>query len=322
MRLTRPQMAFALVFVVLLSRIVLRRGSLFSGNRASTRTYTLARARAGFATRLMQHISAMKPVPSPPHGLFTIIRYHSAVGTLPAYVTPDPGDGRKHPAILWITGGDCNTIDEGSWKHGPPENDQSARAFHEHGIVTMFPSLRGGNDNPGYQEGFYGEVNDVLAARSALAALKYVDPSRVYLGGHSTGGTLALLTAEYAPAFRAVFAFGPVDNVARYGGARLPFDYTKTAELALRAPERWLRDIQQPTYVFEGTQSPGNISSLMHMAGRTFNSHVHFYPVKRATHFSVLAPGTQLIASKIVEDTGPAPTLSFSPPELDSLVPQ
>jgi hypothetical protein len=39
----------------------------------------------------------------------------------------------------------------------------------------MFPSLRGGNDNPGAREGFYGEVDDVVAASEFLARQPYVD---------------------------------------------------------------------------------------------------------------------------------------------------
>lgn len=46
-----------------------------------------------------------------------------------------------------------------------PSNDQSASAFRTKGIPMMFPSLRGGNDNPGVQESFFGEVDDVLAVR-------------------------------------------------------------------------------------------------------------------------------------------------------------
>ena len=31
---------------------------------------------------------------------------------------PNPNDGKKHPAIVWITGGDCNSIDAGCWRDG------------------------------------------------------------------------------------------------------------------------------------------------------------------------------------------------------------
>ena len=143
---------------------------------------------------------------------------------LAAYLTPDPADAARHPAIIWITGGDCNTIGN-VWSPQSPDNDQSASAYRKAGVVMMFPSLRGGNDNPGQQENFFGEVDDVLAAADFLARQTFVDPTRIYLGGHSTGGTLVLLTAEYSTRFRAVFSFGAVDDIRRYGKlTSLPFD--------------------------------------------------------------------------------------------------
>ena len=39
----------------------------------------------------------------------------------------------------------------------------------------MYPSLRGGNDNPGVKESFLGEVDDVLAAFDYLSAQPYVE---------------------------------------------------------------------------------------------------------------------------------------------------
>ena len=136
------------------------------------------------------------------------MKYDSPAGSLAAYVSPDPNDGKRHPAIIWITGGDCNTIGE-MWNPRPASNDQTARAYREAGLVMMFPSLRGGNDNPGFKENFYGEVDDVLAAAAYLAKQDYVDPKRIYLGGHSTGGTLVLLVAEVPNPFRAVFLIRP-----------------------------------------------------------------------------------------------------------------
>src|SRR5215831_21087993 len=124
---------------------------------------SLAEARRGFQTKLARKEKAGEPVPEPPKGVFDLVHYQSPAGKLAAYLTPDPKDGKKHPAIVWITGGDCNTIGE-VWEEAPPENDQTASAYRKAGIVMMFPSLRGGNDNPGLKEGFFGEVDDVLAA--------------------------------------------------------------------------------------------------------------------------------------------------------------
>ena len=143
----------------------------------------------------------------------------------------------------------------------------------------MFPSLRGGNDNPGTKEGFLGEVDDVLAAADYLARQDSVDPKRIYLGGHSTGGTLVLLVAEATDRFRAVFSFGPASDVGYYPADFIPFDTSNPREVELRSPGRWLSSIHGPTFVFEGTEQ-GNLSSLQVMAQATKNPMVHFLPIK------------------------------------------
>src|SRR6185369_14722681 len=241
-------------------------------------------------------------------------------GWLPAYLTADPRDGRKHPAIVWITGGDCNTIDDGIFKPAPASDDQTAGAFRRAGIVTLYPSLRGGNDSPAPKEGFFGEVDDILAATDFLARQSFVDPQRIYLGGHSTGGTLALLVAESTGRFRAVFVSGAVGDVRGYSSDYLPFDRTEK-EMELRAPIRWLDTIKTPVFLFEGTGRPTNIGPLNEMAHATSNPWLHFYPVQRSNHFSVLLPLTELIAAKILQDSGPATNIYFNEKEIDGLFP-
>jgi acetyl esterase/lipase len=279
---------------------------------------SLAEARRGTRTGLVRRESAKEPVPSPPPDLFRTVRYGSTAGQLAAYVTPDPQDGKKHPAIIWITGGDCNTIGD-VWSDATANNDQTASAFRKAGIIMMFPSLRGGNENPGFREGFFGEVDDVLSAADYLAAQGFVDPKRIYLGGHSTGGTLALLVAEVSDRFRAVFSFGPVEDVAEYGPEFLPFDTSSARERELRAPILWLRSIESPTFVFEGAQSPSNLRSLKAMARMSSNPAIRFLPVEGMDHFSVLAPITQHVARKVIADDGPTTNLAFTEKELSSL---
>src|SRR6188768_3024708 len=118
-------------------------------------TGTLADARKGFQSKLTNQKTNV-PVDVPPPGVFSLVNFPSTVGELPAYLTPDPGDGQKHPAIVWITGGDCNSIGD-VWSAQKPSDDQTASAYRQAGIVMMFPSLRGGNQNPGVKEGFLGE---------------------------------------------------------------------------------------------------------------------------------------------------------------------
>src|SRR5689334_7040586 len=66
---------------------------------------SLVEARQGFQTHLARKESAKEPVPQPPARLFRTVRYDAPAGKLAAYLTPDPKDGKKHPAIVWITGG-------------------------------------------------------------------------------------------------------------------------------------------------------------------------------------------------------------------------
>lgn len=279
----------------------------------------LAAARQGFETKIALPKSTPGPAPTPPKEVFLKVAYPSRAGILGAYLTPNPRDGAKHPAIVWITGGDCNSLDD-VWTPALRSNDQSAAAYRKAGIVMMFPSLRGGNDNPGKREGFFGEVDDVLAAADFLARQPYVDPARIYLGGHSTGGTLALLVAEASGRFRAVFAFGPVGDVKAYGPSLMPVDFSRydAREASLRAPELWLESAAGPVFVIEGTS--GNIVSFTAMRARSRNPRVTFLAVEGAGHFSVLAPANEVIARAILADTGPAPQFALTEAQLAAAV--
>ena len=280
----------------------------------------LLKARAGFATRLVRKDSDGEPAPEPPDGVLQLVNYRAELGEMSAYVSPSPGDARRHPAIIWITGGFSNSISPVAWKPAPEDDDQSAVAFRQAGIIMMYPSLRGGNDNPGFVENWFGEVNDVLAAADYLAKLDYVDSRRIYLGGHSTGGTLAMLVAESSDRFRAVFPFGPIDDVRHYDARKLEFDSSDARESELRSPVKWLQAIHSPMFAFEGTEKPSNITYLRAIMRVSSNPVIHFLPVKGATHFTILAPVTRLIAKKILLDNGVDVNITFSEDELARLL--
>ena len=282
--------------------------------QAQTEYASLMEGRSGFSTTLTKREQAGYPAPQPPPSLFHLEQYRSPAGNLAAYVSPPPGDGKKHPAIIWVFGGFDNSIGETAWEPSPPDDDQSASAFREAGIIMMYPSFRGGNMNPGNMEGFYGEVDDLIAAADYLANKNYVDPQRLYLGGHSTGGTLVMLTAAATDRFRAVFAFGPVDDVTGYGSDVLPFDTWNDRELSLRNPIQWLHAMNAPVFVFEGAS--GNISCLRSMRRASTNPQLRFHEVRRADHFSTLAPVTGLLAEKIRQDTGPTCNIRLTDEEI------
>ena len=261
---------------------------------------TLTEARQGFQTNIVKPGDDFGPPDQPPADApFELIKYTSPVGELAAYLTKDPQDGQKHPAIVWITGGDNNSIGD-VWSPGSRDNDQTAAAFRKAGIVMMFPSQRGGNDNPGQREGFYGEADDILAATDHLATLPYVDPDQIYLGGHSTGGTMAMIVGECSDRYKAIFALGPVAAVQQYGGDYLYCDVNNDQEVRLRSPIYWLDGVKSPMFVIEGMNDGNWQGSIDIMAEDNKNPNIKFFPVPGHDHFSVIAPLAELLAQQIL----------------------
>jgi pimeloyl-ACP methyl ester carboxylesterase len=274
---------------------------------------SLAAARKGFQTRIVRPGGNRGPVESPPEELFSVVEYRSDIGAMPAYLSRIPEDGRLHPAIIWITGGFGNDIGD-VWSPQEPDNDQSASALREAGIVMLYPAQRGGNTSPGSDETCYGEITDILAAADFLTQQRGVDPKRVYLGGHSTGGTKAMLAAECSNRFRAVFALGAAAAVGDYGEENCTFEVGNRREFELREPIRWLSSLQTPLYLFEG--SGGNIDALRDLrrrAERENNTLTHTIELQGLDHFSAILPVTQAIARQILADTGSGPArMDFS----------
>lgn len=267
---------------------------------SSSHQQTLLEARRGFTTKIVKSGEPSGPPDAPTGNVFKLIHYQSPVGRLAAYVTTDPGDGKKHPAIVWITGGDNNSIGD-VWSPRDRNNDQSASAFRKAGVVMMFPSQRGGNDNPGRREGFYGEVDDILAATDHLAGLPYVDPEQIYLGGHSTGGTMVMVVGECSDRYRAIFSFGPVATAGQYGGQYVYCDPTDANEIRLRSPCYWMHCVKSPMYIFEGAENGNWDGAIQVMADRNSNPRIQFFKVPDHDHFSVIAPVAEKLAEQIVK---------------------
>ncbi len=257
----------------------------------------LLEKRAGHATELTRKIKAEESPEEPPADApVSLIRYPTELGDMAAYLTLPPEDTEaRHPAIVWLTGG-FPAGGGGSylWEGVDVSDEQSARIYHLNDIVMMYPSTRGGyQGNPGFQEYFYGEVNDVLSALEYVRKLDYVDPSRIYLGGHSTGGTLALLVAAATDQFAGVIALGPT---ADGYGSDVPYSWTEK-ERALRAPVKHLSSIRSPTWVIEGEK--GNHEALKTLAKENHNPLVKVFSVTGASHFTVLHPVNTLFAKAI-----------------------
>ena len=115
--------------------------------------------------------------------------------------------------------------------------------------------------------------------------------------------------ARFSPSVRSRDASG-------YGSKYLPFDISNRKEVDLRAPIKWLRAIRIPTFVFEGTEKRSNIDSVMALSRASRNPLVHFHPAKCADQFSILAPVSRPVASKILRDDGVSSNIKFTENEL------
>lgn len=281
---------------------------------------SFAQAHDAFTTTLTREENNDYSVPAPPEGLFDLVSYPSKVGDLAAYVSSDPGDGQKHPLIIWVVGGWGNAIDDFPWVYPNWDNDQTGSAFWQAGLLTMYPSFRGGNGNPGHYETLFGEVDDIVSAYEYAASLPYVDPDRIYLGGHSTGATRALLASEYTDRFRAVFCFGAADEIIYHNNSQFTFDTDIEEEYIMRSPIHWLDNIKSPTFLIEGRD--GNSKNLERMLEASQNDNIQGWVIEGADHFSVLAPATRLVAQKILADTGKTPNITLTQEELDAAMAQ
>ncbi|MNS17927.1 Alpha/beta hydrolase family protein [compost metagenome] len=276
-----------------------------------------AEARKSFTTQLIKSDAVREPLEPPPAQLFRLVAYPASIGNMPAYLSNIPQDGTLRPAMVWLTGGLNNDIGD-VWSEQESDNDQSAAAIRKTGIIMMYPAQRGGNTSPGNNEICYGEVDDIIAAAQFLAKQPGVDPKRIYLGGHSTGGTKAILAAEASGMFRAIFSFGPVNRIDDYGTQYYEaFDTVSPKELEMRSPVLWLSSLTAPLFVFEGTY--GNYAGLKYMqqvAKKEGNVYARFYELKEHDHFSGLQQTCTLIAQKIMADTNATVNIQISSNEL------
>ncbi|PHM73454.1 alpha/beta hydrolase family protein [Xenorhabdus kozodoii] len=259
----------------------------------------------------------------PPIDVFSLIYYPAEDGNMAAFLSTPPTDkSQKYPAIIWLTGGYGGIgNDDFFWSQHSADNDQSASAFRRNGLVLMIPSFRGENANPGRYEMFYGELRDIESARQYLAKLPYVDQNRIYLAGHSTGGTRALLASEYSKGFRAVFSLGGIPDLRlRINYAPIPvavpFDQNDPREFELRSPRTFLKSIKSPTFYFEGEDAYWEEFDEVKEIAKNKDIPLYIYRIENGDHFNIIRPLTNLIAEKILNDKGEKANIEFNENDL------
>jgi len=209
-----------------------------------------AAARSRFKTRLVRSGPSPQPyqeLKRPPEA--TEVEYASGSLRLKAWVNrPAAEDGTKRPAVLFLHGGFA--FDEGDWAMPKPYRDA--------GYVTLAPRLRGENGLPGDFTLFYDELNDVLSAADFLAKQPYVDPKRLYVAGHSVGGTMTLLAALAGDRFRAAASFSGSPNQTEWiqgeDDKKVVFDRSDRREFIMRSPEAFATRFRCPLRIYYGSE--------------------------------------------------------------------
>lgn len=207
--------------------------------------------KSSFETNLIKLIPAPQKYTDgvPPAGASEVL-YQSGDLSLKAWLSDKPADEDKHPAVVFAHGG--FSFAESEWEAG--------QEFIDHGYILMTPMLRGENGNPGYFEYFYGEVDDLVAAADYLANVSYVDKSRIFLCGHSIGGTLSILSSLMPTRYRAAASFGGMpttEDLILHGGSPIPFDTKDKKEFELRSAIYYPDSIITPIFLYVGDQEDG-----------------------------------------------------------------
>lgn len=204
-------------------------------------------ARRQFRTRLIRQgpsPQAALPYTMPSDAL--PISYESDGLHLQGWVSRASGEG-LHPAVLFVHGGAAFGVED--W--------EMTRPFRDAGFVVMTPVLRSENGQAGFYSLFYDEVDDVLAAAKVLARQPGVDAGRVYLAGHSAGGTIALLAAAASSQFRAAASFSAdpdFESFSRLPGVNAPYAPADPSELRMRSALVFATSFKCPTRMFWGDQ--------------------------------------------------------------------
>jgi dipeptidyl aminopeptidase/acylaminoacyl peptidase len=205
-------------------------------------------ARAGFQTTLLSNgPSPQGFTPQRPPAGVTEVTFASGKLQLKAWVNSPPAGGAKKPAVLFLHGG---------FAFGSEDWDQ-CKPFRDAGFVTMTPWLRGENGQPGNFTLFYDEVDDAVAAGEALAKTPGIDPNRVFVAGHSAGGTLAMLGAMTSRRFKGCASFsGSPDQVAfvRNHEEWAPFDPENGVEMRMRSPLAFPKSFKCPARLYWGNE--------------------------------------------------------------------
>jgi len=169
------------------------------------------------------------PEPGPARTIVPGVRFHEATidrGGVPMkvwYYEPEKAAG-KLPLVLVPPAGSTlfvgmNLSDGDRTEHYPYVRAGFAVASFE--IDGHVPNMQGASDAAvmkgarAFRASRAGLDNAKTALDFVLAKVPNVDPERVYVAGHSSAGTLALLVAEFEPRVKACAAYAACTDVEK-----------------------------------------------------------------------------------------------------------
>jgi acetyl esterase/lipase len=180
------------------------------------------------------------------------VEYASGDLKLKAWVKiPNGKETTKNPAMVCFHGGFAFAASD----------FQELQPFVDAGFVVMTPWLRGQNGMPGAFELFYGEVEDAAAAVTWLSTQPYVDASRMYAFGHSSGGVISAMLSlsagvplQYTGSAGGLYGVDIFDSMDQ---KLVPFDKSKPVERQLRVLPGNSAWMQRPHYAYVGQADEG-----------------------------------------------------------------
>ncbi|BBB62360.1 aminopeptidase [Undibacterium sp. KW1] len=244
----------------------------------------LQAARAAYASQITKNIKAPQDFVQEklPAGVKEI-DYVSGKLHLKAWISALPDNAKKMPAVVFLHGGFSFSTDD--WV--------AAQGFVNAGYLLLMPRLRGENGGEGYFEMFGGEVDDAIAAGKYLASLPQVDTQKIYLAGHSIGGSMALLVSQMPSPYKAVAAYSGFARLplwlAHYKNIA-PFNVDLPDEQKIRDPYRYVASVKTPLYVFTESASPPAIPVNTEFCNMVAKYSICKHEVITGSHESMIAP--------------------------------
>jgi dienelactone hydrolase len=269
-------------------------------NRARIKEATLDffADRSAHPTVLAKHApspQAYDPWPEGEEGPLKVVEYHSAGRTLRGLFGLPSNEALavdgKLPLLVYLHGG-----------FALGEQDLAdCTPFVKAGFAVWAPAFRGENGNPGDYELLYGELDDARAAVRFVPKLEGVDPSRVVVFGHSSGGMLsALLALSPDLPVRDTGSAGGLYGPDLFDHMDLPFvDSPTERRLRLFAP--YTRQLKQPHFACVGDHD-GMVRPVVEAAGAiAAKAHVQLATaVVSGDHLRSLAPCMEQFLARVL----------------------